>query len=133
MTYNTREYRETGTQSGWTSRLLERYGHEVLVANSRELHGISQSDHENDRRDERNNQKQLEQELDRLITRPIKAAPPATPTLPFVSQNADQLLNPSETSAPVCQQNDFVSQNQQDRTRTDSSEPLHSSRHPQAA
>jgi transposase len=42
---------ETGTQSGWISRLLEGYGHEVLVANSRELYGISQSDRKNDRND----------------------------------------------------------------------------------
>jgi transposase len=47
----TRMALETGTQSGWISRLLESYGHEVIVANTRELYGISQSDRKNDRND----------------------------------------------------------------------------------
>lgn len=34
---------ETGTQSGWISRELEGLGHEVLVANARELRAISGS------------------------------------------------------------------------------------------
>ena len=42
---------ETGTQSGWISRLLSGYGHEVIVAHARELRGISHSDRKNDRND----------------------------------------------------------------------------------
>ena len=47
----TRIAMETGTQSGWISRLLESYGHEVLVAHARDLQGISGSDRKNDRND----------------------------------------------------------------------------------
>jgi len=47
----TRLAMETGTQSGWISRQLESYGHEVLVAHARDLHGISRSDRKNDRND----------------------------------------------------------------------------------
>lgn len=42
---------ETGTQSGWISRLLSGYGHEVIVAHARELRGITHSDRKNDRND----------------------------------------------------------------------------------
>jgi transposase len=42
---------ETGTQSGWISRLLSSYGHEVIVAHARELRGITHSDRKNDRND----------------------------------------------------------------------------------
>lgn len=42
---------ETGTQSGWISRLLSGYGHEVIVAHARDLQGISRSDRKNDRND----------------------------------------------------------------------------------
>src|SRR2546422_1345136 len=35
---------ETGTHSPWISRLLEACGHEVLVANARQLRLIAQSD-----------------------------------------------------------------------------------------
>ncbi len=41
---------ETGTQSGWISRLLSSYGHEVIVAHARELRG-NHSDRKNDRND----------------------------------------------------------------------------------
>ncbi len=44
---------ETGTHSGWVSRLLETYGHSVVVANARELRKIHQSDRKNDRADAR--------------------------------------------------------------------------------
>jgi transposase len=47
----TRIAMETGTQSGWISRLLKSYGHEVLVAHARDLQGISRSGHKNDRND----------------------------------------------------------------------------------
>lgn len=47
----TRMALETGTQSGWISRLLEQLGHEVLVAHARELRGITASDRKNDRND----------------------------------------------------------------------------------
>lgn len=42
---------ETGAQSGWISRALEALGHEVLVANARELRAIWGSGRKNDRRD----------------------------------------------------------------------------------
>src|SRR2546425_112616 len=42
---------ETGTHSPWISRLLEACGHEVLVANARQLRLIAQSDSKNDRAD----------------------------------------------------------------------------------
>ncbi|HEY6325588.1 MAG TPA: IS110 family transposase, partial [Candidatus Cybelea sp.] len=42
---------ETGTHSGWVSRLVAACGHEVVVANARELRKIHQSDRKNDRAD----------------------------------------------------------------------------------
>ena len=42
---------ETGAQSGWISRELENLGHEVLVANARELRAIWGSGRKSDRRD----------------------------------------------------------------------------------
>jgi transposase len=42
---------ETGSQSGWIARELEKLGHEVLVANARELRGIWGAVRKNDRRD----------------------------------------------------------------------------------
>jgi transposase len=42
---------ETGTHSGWVSRLIATCGHEVVVANARELRKIHQSDRKNDRAD----------------------------------------------------------------------------------
>jgi transposase len=42
---------ETGTHSGWVSRLLADCGHDVTVANAREVRKIHQSDHKNDRAD----------------------------------------------------------------------------------
>lgn len=42
---------ETGTHSPWVSRLLDGLGHEVLVANSRQLNLISESDKKTDRAD----------------------------------------------------------------------------------
>jgi len=42
---------EAGTSSGWISRLAMAAGHEVIVANPRELRKIHQSDRKNDRSD----------------------------------------------------------------------------------
>jgi transposase len=42
---------ESGTHSGWISRLATASGHEVIVANPRELRKIHQSDRKNDRAD----------------------------------------------------------------------------------
>jgi transposase len=39
---------EAGSQSAWISRELKRLGHEVIVANVRELKWITASDHKND-------------------------------------------------------------------------------------
>jgi len=44
---------EVGTQSAWIARELERLGHEVIVANARELKWITASDEKNDRNDAR--------------------------------------------------------------------------------
>jgi transposase len=42
---------EAGTHSPWVSRLLERLGHQVIVANARKVRLIYQSDRKNDRLD----------------------------------------------------------------------------------
>lgn len=42
---------ESGTHSGWISRLLEQLGHRVLVGNPRKLRVIWQSDYKDDMRD----------------------------------------------------------------------------------
>jgi len=42
---------ECGTHSPWISRLLEKLGHEVIVANARKLKGVTQEEVRNDRRD----------------------------------------------------------------------------------
>ena len=42
---------ETGTHSGWVSRLIAEYGHQVVVANAREVRKVHQSNHKNDRAD----------------------------------------------------------------------------------
>src|SRR5260370_30749321 len=42
---------EVGTHSPWLSRLLERLGHEVIVANARQVKLISHSSRKNDRLD----------------------------------------------------------------------------------
>ena len=47
----TRIAMETGTQSGWISRFLKSYGHEVLVVFARDLQGIGRRDRKNDRND----------------------------------------------------------------------------------
>lgn len=44
---------ECGTHSPWVSRLLEKLGHEVIVANPRRLRLISESDRKNDKADAR--------------------------------------------------------------------------------
>src|SRR5215469_1195421 len=42
---------EVGTHSPWVSRLLSSFGHEVIVANARELRAISHSNSKDDRMD----------------------------------------------------------------------------------
>jgi transposase len=42
---------EVGTHSAWVSRELEKLGHEVIVANARQVKLISESNKKNDRRD----------------------------------------------------------------------------------
>ncbi len=42
---------EVGTQSAWIAREFTKLGHEVIVANARELKWITSSDHKNDRND----------------------------------------------------------------------------------
>jgi transposase len=42
---------EAATHSGWISHLIESYGHDVIVANPREVRKIYQNDRKNDRSD----------------------------------------------------------------------------------
>jgi transposase len=42
---------ETGTHSGWVSRIVAAYGHQVVIANAREVRKIHQNDRKNDRTD----------------------------------------------------------------------------------
>jgi len=42
---------ETGTHSPWISRLLESYGHQVIVANARKIPAVTSSESKNDRND----------------------------------------------------------------------------------
>jgi transposase len=49
----TRIVMEAGTHSPWISRLLEGYGHEVIVANARKVRMIYESDSKNDKLDAR--------------------------------------------------------------------------------
>ena len=44
---------EVGTHSAWVSRLLKKLGHEVIVANAREVKLITQSSRKDDRSDAR--------------------------------------------------------------------------------
>jgi transposase len=44
---------ETGTHSPWVSRLSQSYGHDVIVANARQVRVIYESDRENDKVDAR--------------------------------------------------------------------------------
>jgi transposase len=44
---------ETGTHSPWVSRLLQSYGHDVIVANARQVRLIYESDRKNDKVDAR--------------------------------------------------------------------------------
>jgi transposase len=44
---------ETGTHSPWVSRLLQKYGHDVIVANARQVRVIYESDRKNDKVDAR--------------------------------------------------------------------------------
>lgn len=44
---------ETGTHSPWVSRLLQKYGHDVVVANARHVRVIYESDRKNDKVDAR--------------------------------------------------------------------------------
>ena len=44
---------ETGTHSPWVSRLLQNYGHDVIVANARQVRVIYDSDRKNDKVDAR--------------------------------------------------------------------------------
>jgi transposase len=44
---------EVGTHSPWVSRLLKSFGHEVIVANARQLELISKSSHKDDKMDAR--------------------------------------------------------------------------------
>ena len=46
-----RVWLEAATHSGWASRLIADYEHDVIVANPRELRKIYESDRKNDRND----------------------------------------------------------------------------------
>ena len=42
---------ETGTHSPWVSRLLKKFGHQVIVANARKVRAITENESKSDRRD----------------------------------------------------------------------------------
>ena len=61
---------EVGTHSRWVSQLLQEFGHEVIVANSRELRAITGSDRKSDRVDAEKLARYAR--VDRRILRPIR-------------------------------------------------------------
>lgn len=69
---------EVGTHSPWVSRLLRSLGHDVVVANARELRAITHSTRKDDKRDARM--------LARLACAPVELASRRRPTCsPFAS------------------------------------------------
>ena len=61
---------EVGTHSRWVSQMLSEFGHEVIVANARELRAITGSDRKSDRVDAEKLARYAR--VDRRILRPIK-------------------------------------------------------------
>jgi transposase len=61
---------EVGTHSPWVSRLLKAFGHEVIVANARQVKLISQSSRKNDRLDAQTLARLAR--VDPLLLRPIR-------------------------------------------------------------
>jgi transposase len=61
---------ETGTHSNWVRTHLASLGHEVIVANARELHAITSSDHKSDAEDAR--KLAMYVRIDPRILRPIQ-------------------------------------------------------------
>jgi len=61
---------EVGTHSRWVSESLSEYGHEVIVANAREIRAITGSDRKSDRADAEKLARYAR--VDRKILRPIK-------------------------------------------------------------
>jgi hypothetical protein len=61
---------EVGTHSRWVSQLLSEFGHEVIVANAREIRAITGSDRRSDRVDAEKLARYAR--VDRTILRPIK-------------------------------------------------------------
>src|SRR6266849_10732584 len=61
---------EVGTHSRWVSQMLSEFGHEVIVANARELRAITGSDRKSDRVDAEELARYAR--VDRRILRPIK-------------------------------------------------------------
>ena len=66
---------ETGTHSPWVSRQLESFGHEVIVANSRQLRLIYQNDRKSDRVDAEYLARLAR--LDPQLLKPIRPVPQA--------------------------------------------------------
>jgi len=61
---------EVGTDSPWVSRLLEKLGHEVVIANARQVKLISQSSRKDDRLDAQTLARLAR--VDRQLLRPIR-------------------------------------------------------------
>jgi transposase len=61
---------ETGTHSPWVSRLLHGYGHDVIVANARQVRVIYESDRKNDKVDARTLARLAR--IDRSLLHPIR-------------------------------------------------------------
>jgi transposase len=67
---------EAGTHSIWISQQLQEMGHEVLVANVRELRAISHSDRKSDQQDARSwlaSQGSIQRSSDRLFIGPSRS------------------------------------------------------------
>src|SRR5258708_36642531 len=80
---------EVGTHSPWVSQLLERLGHEVIVANARQVKLISQSSRKNDRLDAQ------------MLARPAREGPRWFRAIPHPSEEGDRALTGSRTRAAL--------------------------------
>src|SRR5260370_39793729 len=69
---------ETGTHSPWVSRYLERLGHEVLVANARQVRIIYDNDRKTDKVDARTLARLAR--VDKRLLHPIRHRRPQAPT-----------------------------------------------------
>jgi transposase len=111
---------ETGAHSLWVSQLLTSLGHEVVVANSRDLAAISQSDQKSDRNDAEKlaryarvdpsilhpiTHRTSEQQADLTV---IRARAALVRTRPLLVNAARGLVKPFGTRLPKCDPDQFA-------------------------